>query len=206
MTPATVAELVPGNIERATRIDKDYVIVKLRDTNAQKSPNPHSVNSDAGGAFLPMSADHLGQLRTRLAEVLPGADVENSAYLDQLAAQEKERRAQMVHKGQLIEAKELASRLGITVQAISQALKARRLFDLDCGGGKRLYPAFYADPESDRATLGEITRLLGDIPASAKWQFFSTPKQSLNGRTPLQALKDGDVAKVQTSVRGFLER
>lgn len=206
MTPTTAAELVPSNIERATRIDKDYVIVKLRDTSTRKNDKPLTVKIDAGVEFPTISLDNLGQLRIRLVDVLPSADDENQQYLDKLAVQEQVRRARQVEDGLLIEAKDLAGRLGITVQAISKAQKAKRMFDLECGGGKRMYPAFYADPDADRSILGDITRLLGDIPASAKWQFFSTPKLSLKGRTPLQALKEGDVALVETCARGFVER
>lgn len=208
LPPPTAGELVPDNIEQASRIDKDYVIVKLRDTRIKKRAKPITVQVNASAEYPPITAQHLGQLRLRLvAPTTPEAvPAENLAFLEKLEQESRERRAALANSGQLIEAKELANRLGITVQAISKALKAKKLFDLECEGGKRLYPAFYADPDLSRATLGEVTRFLDDAPPSAKWQFFTRPKLSLNHRTPLQALKDGDLSQVIFAAQGFLER
>jgi len=209
-SPPTVGELIPENIEQATRIDDDYVIVKLREGRTSKSTRtkPIAVKLDTSAEYPPITANRLGELRLRLVEMPAPQDdhTENRAFLEKLETQSRESRARLANTGQLIEARELARRLGITVQAVSKALKAKKLFDLECEGGKRLYPAFYADPELSRATLGEVTRFLDDAPASAKWQFFTRPKLSLNRRTPLQALKEGDLNQVLFAAQGFLER
>lgn len=207
-SPPTAGELIPANIEQATRIDEEYVIVKLRAGRTSASAKPITVKIDSSAEYPPITANRLGELRLRLVEMPtpPNDDAENRAFLENLETQSREKRAELTRTGQLIEAKELARRLGITVQAVSKALKAKKLFDLECEGGKRLYPAFYADPELSRATLGEVTRFLDDAPGSAKWQFFTRPKLSLNRRTPLQALKEGDLNQVLFAAQGFLER
>ena len=85
-------------------------------------------------------------------------------------------------------------------------MKAGRLFALDAFKGRLLYPAFFADGDISRRDLEAITRSLGDIPASSKWQFFTTPKASLDGRTPLEALQRGDRQAVMVTAAGFVER
>lgn len=207
-SPPTAGELMPENIEQATRIDDDFVIVKLRKGRKNVSSKPITVKVNASAEYPPIEATRLGELRLRLVESPAPQDdlTTNRAFQEKLETQSRKRREELVSTSQLIEAKELARRLGITVQAVSKALKAKKLFDLECEGGKRLYPAFYADPELSRATLGEVTRFLDDVPASAKWQFFTRPKLSLNRRTPLQALKDGDLNQVLFVAQGFLER
>lgn len=74
----------------------------------------------------------LGRKRTLLSPPLPAS-----------------RRASPVQCGQLIEANELANRLGITFNVVSEAQEVTRLFDLERGDGKWLYPASYAAPWND---------------------------------------------------------
>lgn len=57
-----------------------------------------------------------------------------------------------------------------------------------------------------RRVLETVTPALGDIPASSKWQFFTTPKASLGGATPLLALQRGDLQAVMATAAGFVER
>lgn len=131
---------------------------------------------------------------------------ENEAFIRNMAAQEQVRRAALEQNGQLIDASELAARLGVTTLAVGKALKAGSLFALDGSGMRLLYPAFYADGKIPQGELETITRALGDIPSSSKWQFFTNPKGSLNGETPLQALQRGDHHSVMVTLAGFLQR
>jgi hypothetical protein len=72
--------------------------------------------------------------------------------------------------------------------------------------GDRLYPAFFADPELDRQQLETVAKELRELPGWSKWQFFTTPKASLGGRTPLDALKTGKLQEVRRAAVGFAER
>ena len=58
-------------------------------------------------------------------------------------------------------------------------------------GGLDVYPSFFADPRFDQRHLKVICRRLGDLPGGSKWQFFTTPKGSLGGITPLVTLQRG---------------
>lgn len=132
--------------------------------------------------------------------------IENAAFMRDMAKQQHDRRLELAANGQLITAQELAERLAVSPQAIHKALKLGRLFALEGDTGHLLYPAFYADGELARRDVEAITRTLGTVPPSSKWQFFTTPKASLGDRTPLKALKDGDRQAVMTTAAGFAER
>ena len=73
-------------------------------------------------------------------------------------------------------------------------------------GGQEMYPSFFADTRLDRRYLRAISRTLGDLPSGSKLQFFTSPKGSLGGITPLAALQRGMRAAVMRSAKGFAER
>ncbi|MEB2122847.1 hypothetical protein VDS34_06035 [Xanthomonas campestris pv. campestris] len=89
-------------------------------------------------------------------------------------------------------------------QAVSKALDSQRIFYLEYNS-QRYFPAFYADKKYERKHLDVITRILGDLPGGSKMQFFLTPKGSLGGATPLQALADGRFKKVKDIAAAFAE-
>jgi hypothetical protein len=113
-------------------------------------------------------------------------------------------RAELIASRAVLPSAEMTARLGITRQALSQAVGTRRLFALEFRGND-YYPAFFADPEQDRRQLEEVAKALGDLPGWSKWQFFTTPKLPLHGKTPVQALKEGKLQVVLKLAQGFAE-
>jgi len=111
----------------------------------------------------------------------------------------------MVRKGQLVTPVEFQELMGWTTrQAVSKAAQSHRIFSL-MHKAERYFPAFYADPAYDRRHLEAVSKVLGDLPGGSKLQFFLTPKGSLGGETPLQALAAGRVAKVKDVAAAFAE-
>lgn len=207
--PASMEALVYGNIEQAADLGAGYVILKLRTPSKPRRPLSDSKVIETELPVMTrerlVTALHRGGTLAGVNEVRKRPP-ENDAFMRNMATQEQQRRGELEQSGQLITAEELAARLDVSTQAISKALKAGRLFALEGGGRRLLYPAFYADGKVARRELETVTRALGDIPASSKWQFFTTPKGSLNGTTPLQALQRGDRQVVMTTAAGFVER
>lgn len=121
------------------------------------------------------------------------------------AGQAKEARADLVKQMKVIPAGALLLKLNCSRQALSKAVRAHRLFAVDVGTD-RLYPAFYADPDLDRRQLERVAQELGELPGWSKWQFFTTPKASLGGVTPLVALKEGKYTEARRAAIGFLDR
>lgn len=88
---------------------------------------------------------------------------------------------------------------------LETATSRRRVFFVE-RDGIRTYPSFLADPHFDLRQVGNACARLGNLPGGSKWQFFATAKGSLSGRTPLQAIADGDFAAVMRSAEGFANR
>ncbi|HRO59096.1 MAG TPA: hypothetical protein PK177_08025 [Burkholderiaceae bacterium] len=117
----------------------------------------------------------------------------------------KENMRAMVARGELLSSSRFAEARGVTKQAVSKALGARRLFYIDVDGAQ-YFPAFYLDSTLERRQLEQVTKALGDLPGPSKLQFFLNGKGSLGNLTPLQALARGKYADVRATARGFVER
>jgi hypothetical protein len=107
-------------------------------------------------------------------------------------------------KRQLLSSADLQAALSLTRQAVSAASRARRLFTVDVEG-QSYFPAFFADGKIDRATLENVSRILGELPGWTKWDFFTTAKGSLRDISPLEALRKGRVEEVNRVAAAFAE-
>ena len=120
-------------------------------------------------------------------------------------AAERERR-RLVGTKQFITSTEIVMHLGLSRQALSQAVRTRRIFSVRLrNDDKHYFPAFYADDRFERRAIERVSRALGDLDGWAKWVFFTTPKGSLAKRTPLQAVAAGEVDLAVRTAHGFVE-
>ncbi len=131
---------------------------------------------------------------------------ENQLFMQKFMQEEANAYAEMLKNGTLLLPDVLWQRLAISRQAISKAIQEKRMFAIAGPNGKMLYPAFFADPKYDRRQLAKVSQALGDLAGSSKFQFFTTGKMSLAGKTPLEALAAGDLQKVLVTAAGFVER
>jgi len=104
----------------------------------------------------------------------------------------------------LLNPSDFTKRLNWTRQALSKALRANRVFFVEARGD-RYFPAFFTDPRHERRHLEAVSRMLGDVPGGGKWLFFTTPKGSLSGLTPLQALDKGQLVAVKAAAERFTQ-
>ena len=169
--------------------------------------------------FLPKQArlTALGAMRESIDEVARaesdepsveqrrGQGVSTADFMAGLKLQEQTEREREIAAGDLVPGTEMQRRLQISAQALSTALKRKRIFALKGPAGKYHYPAFFADSRFDRTTLERVCQALGDLPGSSKLHFFTSPRQSLGGLSPLQALVKGRVDAVLDQAAAFLE-
>mgnify|MGYP006943326804 CR=1 FL=1 len=104
----------------------------------------------------------------------------------------------LVESGQLV----AEDCLGLSHLEVKERVSAGRLFALGLDG-RLFYPAFFSAPDLDLEQLGDVCLMLGKLGGAEKWQFFTRPKNSLAGKTPLQALKDGELELVIRAVNIF---
>lgn len=109
---------------------------------------------------------------------------------------------QCLAKGELLLEDSLIQRLGWNHQQLEVAIASHRIFFLECGSTK-CFPEFFSAASYQRRQVQLISEALGSVGSGAKWQFFSTPKGSLGGLTPLQALSLGKFRAVERTARAF---
>jgi len=110
-----------------------------------------------------------------------------------------------LESGALTSESEFSTHANWPPEAIATQLADQGLFYLEIEG-VRLYPTFYLDPRFDPQQLEAISKQLGSLSGGSKWQFFTTPKGSLAGVTPLDALLAGKFSQVIVSAEGFAAR
>ena len=128
-----------------------------------------------------------------------------AAASDSLTARAIAARSALLKARQVVPSKDICATLSFTRQALSRAVKEHRMFSVAVGSD-RLYPAFYADASLDRQQLESVAKELGSLPGWSKWQFFTTPKASLGGATPIEALKEGRYNEARRAAIGFVDR
>jgi len=135
-----------------------------------------------------------------------GVPDDNQAFMDKLYQQSLASRARQVEDGLLLTSSDICSRRQITRQALSRAVKDGRVFWLDGPSGTQLYPHFFAKSKLERSAFEKVSRALGAVPGASKWQFFTTPKRSLGGISPVEALDKGAMESVMATAMAFRER
>lgn len=133
------------------------------------------------------------------------AQQENDTFMANLRNEDRISRARDITTKKLLTSAEMRERLGFTAQALSAAVRAKRMFVLTGPSGENFYPAFFSDAKYDRPVLEKISKSLGGLSGGSKWEFFTTPKISLANKTPLDALAKGKIEQVLITVAGFLE-
>lgn len=116
-----------------------------------------------------------------------------------------ERLSEALATGELVDDQSLVRQLGWSNRQLEAAIQRHRVFFMECDGA-RCFPAFFCDEAYDHREVQLVSEALGTVTAGAKWQFFSTPKGSLGGCTPLMALARGQFRAVRDTAHGFAER
>lgn len=114
-------------------------------------------------------------------------------------------RGTLVAQGALLPEAQMAVRLGMTPTALVDTCRRYRLFAVDVENCA-YYPAFLADPEIDRADLGDVIERLAGVSGWGMYVFFTTPKSSLAGQTPLAALRAGQKTEAELAAVGAATR
>jgi hypothetical protein len=96
-----------------------------------------------------------------------------------------------VQRGDLVPLEVIAQRMGSTHESITEAVWAGRLFSVPVGQ-RVFFPAFFADRGLRREDLEFVIPGLASREPWSKLAFFTTPKEMLGGRTPVDALKRGE--------------
>jgi hypothetical protein len=108
-------------------------------------------------------------------------------------------------EGGVVSGEELGELLGISRQAIHARRKAGKLLALETGRHGLRYPTWQVTARGLLPGLEETLAVLGDTDAWMQARFFLADNPRLDGRRPLDALRDGDVEPVLEAARAHGE-
>lgn len=138
-------------------------------------------------------------------ELTAQAKQENAAVMAELRQGSAIALQHRIDNKLLLPPKDFQTALGISRQAINEAVKAKRMFALLGPGGEYYYPAFFADKDLHRRDIEKVSKALGNIPAPSKYFFFTNKSTSLGALSPLGALLKGRVDEVMEAAAAFAE-
>lgn len=99
----------------------------------------------------------------------------------------------------------VAEHLGITRQAVSKRVRGHRLLAVDIGRHGQAYPVWQFVRGGVLPGLEPALAALSEHDSWMQLDFFLGESVFLDERTPLAALRSGDLAGVLRAARGFLE-
>lgn len=138
-------------------------------------------------------------------ELTTEAKQENAAVMAELRQGSAIALQRRIESKLLLPPKDFQAALGISRQAINEAVKAKRMFALLGPGGEYYYPAFFADKDLHRRDIEKVSKALGNIPAPSKYFFFTNKSTSLGTLSPLDALLKGRVDDVMEAAAAFAD-
>ena len=110
----------------------------------------------------------------------------------------------MAHRKELLPSSDFAKQMNWSKQGLSKALTSGRVFYVDVDG-ERHYPVFFLEDRYGKRQVQTVSKALGMLPGATKLLFMLTPKASLAGLTPLEALAKGKISQARAAAEAFAE-
>lgn len=112
---------------------------------------------------------------------------------------------EQIQNGNLLPVSAFAERTGRTVADVEADLAERRLFSITFESVAHI-PNFLCEPVLQHTGIDVVVTALSDLRGETKWEFFSNPRISLDGLTPIEALRGGRLEAVLRAAAGFAAR
>jgi hypothetical protein len=146
-----------------------------------------------------------------LDEALWGAAPTETEVADARRSAQRESEARLGEaRAASVTVEEAAGRAGLSVDAVAAAVAAGQLLTVPAADGKRLIPTWQLAAARgtagvDGPALGRVAELARAFPGStvALTLWARRPSPDLAGRTPAQALADGDAGAVIATAQGL---
>lgn len=117
------------------------------------------------------------------------------------------RKQQMLEAaGGALTSEQVAEILSISRQAVDKRRVANQLLALTQGRRGYSYPSFQFEDGKTISGLEEVLAELKDLDPWMQMVFFTSPHERLEGKTPLEELKEGSVSEVKAVASGYGEQ
>jgi biotin operon repressor len=163
--------------------------------------------SSQGIEELTTSSTDFELLVNTLSASLVATDPEDSDPLMRAKLRGIEHRKRILEKlGGTLSAEEVAELIGISRQAVDKRRSQNQLIGLTQGRRGYAYPAFQFE---DGKTLAGLKDVLDALSGHDPWMqsiFFANGNDRLNGKTPLEALRQGKFASIVLAAQAYGEQ
>jgi hypothetical protein len=142
-----------------------------------------------------------GRLKSPVPSTLCSSKIHSPGRLRGLEAPQDLLQAE----GGVFTVEQAARSLGITRQAVDKRRRAGKLIGLYTGRRGYAYPAWQFGPNG---VLPGLERVLSDLSVRGPWMqaaFFLSGDPRLDGATPLEKLRQGNLEAVRRAARGYGE-
>ena len=130
----------------------------------------------------------------------------SSAHVDPLAkarARGMGLRQRILASDDMLTLAQAAQALGLTAPAVNDRFRAGRLIALEAGARGRRYPAWQFEDEVAGRPLEAVLDALKGLNPWTVYRFFTSPDSTLEGETPLDILRRGEVEAVVEAAKVF---
>ncbi|CAB3795571.1 hypothetical protein LMG28614_04202 [Paraburkholderia ultramafica] len=152
---------------------------------------------------LPSMHDEDENLRKRVRRQSKPRTSENEDALQSASANSE--RYDLVHQGKLLRMEDYLGAADVTEKKLSKSLASGKVFSVELEG-EAYIPAFFLSPMIHHNDFAKVVRSLDDTSGWDRWEFFTTPAETLGGSTPLQFLAIKKVKPVLKAAEEFAKR
>lgn len=131
---------------------------------------------------------------------------DNSLLVERLKEGALARRVALYESGEFLDEAVFCNRLAADLHSVTKSTDEKRMFWIEGREGAHWYPSFFITAQCGRQALEKVSVALGDLAGDAKWHFFTSPRYSLDGTTPLVALALGQLERVLHLAHEYRER
>lgn len=149
--------------------------------------------------------DEVGGLAALLAQVGPVTPAAGDPLASARARGAQAKGELLQNAGGALRLGEVASRLGVSAQAVHARRKRGTLLAVPQANGEWLYPACQFGPDGALPGLGTVLQAFSVRSPWTQLAVLLAPAPSLGGRTPLQALHEGHPAAAAEAVSTYGE-
>jgi hypothetical protein len=114
-----------------------------------------------------------------------------------------QRKAAILRDPAMLTGEAAAGRLGVSRETINKRAQQGRLLALEFAKRGRRYPEWQFEERIAGRPLEGVLAALGSRDAWEQYRFFAQPQPGLGGRTPVEALRRGEVEAVQSAAQGW---
>ena len=179
-----------------------FVTRVLRLVKSLQEDLPNSKIDEATSA----SSDYLVILDALSASPTLGQSISDDPFVAAKLRGLKRKQQMIEEAGGILTSEQVATLLGISRQAVDKRRGSNQLLALTQGKRGYSYPSFQFEDGKVVQGLQDVLKELASLDPWMQLAFFTSPNERLDGKSPIRALRSGNVGDVVRAAGGYGEQ